>query len=99
MKQFAGTVGGGVASGISNAIKETTVSALKQVQGQVAKTSPDAKTTRGGLRAAFASKLQGTLDKLGSSEQPKDRVDTKSDPPLPERIHKQRKRLIRQLMD
>jgi hypothetical protein len=92
LKQFAGTVGGGVASGISSAIKKTTVSTLKQVHEQVAKTSPDAKTTRGGARAAFASKLQGALDKLGSSEQPKDRVDTKSGPPpLPERIHRQGK--------
>ena len=101
LKQFAGTVGEGVSHGISSAIKKTTVSTLKQVQEQVAKTlPPDAKTTRHGVRASFASRLQGTLDKLASGEQEKDWVDPKSGPPpLPERIHKQGKRSIRQLID
>jgi hypothetical protein len=95
LKQFAGAVGEGVAQGISIAFKKTTASTLKQVQEQVAKTLPDAKTTRRGVSAAFASKL-GTLGKLVSGEQQKDRVDTKSGPPRPsERIHKQGKRSIR----
>ena len=57
---------------------------MKQVQEQVAKPLPDdAKTTRRGGRATFASKLQGTLGKLVSGEQRKDQVVTKSGPPRP----------------
>jgi hypothetical protein len=99
LKQLAGTVGEGVTHGISSAIKKSTVTTLKQVHDQVAKTLPDAKTTRRSVRAAFASKLQDTLDKLVSGEQQKGRVDTKSGPHRPgEHIHKQGKRSIRHFM-
>jgi hypothetical protein len=100
VKQSAGTVREGVTHGISSAKKKTTASTVKQVQKQAAKTSPDAKTTRRGVKAASAPKLQGTLNKSVSGKQQKDRVDTKSGRPRPPgRIHKQGKRSIRQLMD
>jgi len=56
------------------------------------KTSQDAKPTRRGVRAAFASKLQGTLDKLVSGKQQKGRVGAKSRPH--ERIHKRAGRKV-----
>jgi hypothetical protein len=69
LKQSAGTVKESVTRGISSAKKETTSSTAKQVK----KTLPDAKTTRGGVRAASAPKPKSTSDKLASGKQQKHR--------------------------
>ncbi|KAH9994637.1 hypothetical protein BJV77DRAFT_293127 [Russula vinacea] len=78
LKQLAGVVGEGITQSITSAIKKSTVTTLKQV----AKTMPDSnqKTTQRGLKASFASKLQGTLDKLVSSSPQNVQVDPKSSP-------------------
>jgi hypothetical protein len=96
LKQSAGTVRNGVTHGTSSAKKKTTASTLKQVQKQVAKALPGAKTTRRGAEEAVGSKLRGTSDKLVSGKKQKPRGDTKSGPPRrPERIPKQGKQSVR----
>jgi hypothetical protein len=82
LKQLADTIGG-VIHCISYAIKTTEKALL------------NAKTTRRGVREAFASKLQGTMDKLVSGKQQRSRVDTKSGPHRPhECIHKRAGRKV-----
>jgi hypothetical protein len=73
LKQLAGVVGVGITQSITSAIKKSTLTTLKQV----AKSMPDTnqKSTQGGLKASFASKLQGTLDKLVSGSPQKVQVD------------------------
>lgn len=95
MKQLVDTVEEGVTQGISSAIKKTTVSTLKQVQEHVAKSLPDAKKTRRGVKGFFASAIQDSLVEFITGEPQMDRVDTKSGPPRrPERIQKQGKQSI-----
>jgi len=85
LKQLAGVVGEGVTQSITSALKKGTVTTLKQV----AKNLPDAnqKTTKRGGKASFASKLQGTLEKMVSGSQQK---VTKPSPHSPhQHAHKQ----------
>jgi hypothetical protein len=88
LKQLAGVVGEGLTQGITSALKNTTMTGLKQVVKNLPDTNQQ--TTQRGAKGYFASKLQGTLGKLISGSQQKAQVDTKSGPHGPhEHIHKQ----------
>ncbi|KAF8483416.1 hypothetical protein DFH94DRAFT_309695 [Russula ochroleuca] len=78
LKQLAGVVGEGVTQSITSAIKESTVTTLKQIAKSMSDSNQ--KTTQRGLKASFSSNLQGTLDKLVSGSPQKVQVDPKSGP-------------------